>query len=106
MKYDDRLTFRQRGYTAAWSRLSRQWRKLHPLCVYCERMGKVTKADVVDHIVPLNGDMARLLDPTNLQSLCKRCHDSVKQSEEKQGYLRGAGKDGIPIDNNHLWNKT
>lgn len=105
-KYDNRKNFRERGYTTTWSRLSRQWRKLHPLCVYCERMGKITPAEVVDHIEPLKGDMTRLLDATNLQSLCKTCHDSVKQSEEKQGYLRGASKDGIPIDSNHLWNKT
>lgn len=105
-KYSNRPTFRERGYNSAWSRLSREWRKANPLCVYCERMGKVTPAEVVDHIEPLNGDMTRLLDTTGIQSLCKRCHDSVKQTEEKSGYLRGATKDGLPIDNNHHWREA
>ena len=34
-----------------------------------------TWATVVDHITPHQGDWARFTDQSNLQSLCKSCHD-------------------------------
>lgn len=59
---------------------SSMWRKKranylieHPFCVECQRNGKLTKATVVDHIIPIRmgGD---LLDESNLQALCTSCH--------------------------------
>ena len=46
-----------------------------------------TWASVVDHITPHRGDWAKFIDPTNLQSLCKTCHDrktAREQAEERQ----------------------
>ena len=39
--------------TTAWQRLRAFHLSKHPLCKECERLGALTPADVVDHIVPL-----------------------------------------------------
>jgi len=54
----------------------------HPLCVYCEREGRVSAGCIVDHIIPHRGDMVLFWDRSNWQSLCKPCHDIVKKREE------------------------
>lgn len=73
----DRAGSSERGYDAAWERL-RIW-QLHrePTCRICRGEGRLTGATVVDHIIPFKGrgDPLRL-DPANLQSLCKPCHDA------------------------------
>jgi 5-methylcytosine-specific restriction endonuclease McrA len=38
---------------------------------------------IADHIKPHRGDRAMFFDPKNLQCLCKACHDSKKQAEER-----------------------
>ena len=89
----------------------RRWRKLRaavlaaePLCRYCKAQGRTTAATVVDHIRPHKGDVALFYDTANLQPLCKRCHDSHKQSRDRTGKLRGATADGRPLDPGHHWN--
>lgn len=90
-----------------------QWRKMrkhhlenNPLCAYCLKLGITELATVVDHIVPHKGDEALMFEPSNLQSLCKRCHDSVKAVEESRGVVLGNGLDGAPVDENHHWNRS
>lgn len=70
---------------------SRQWLALRaaqlyaaPLCRYCAERGEVVAASVADHVVPHRGDAGLFFDAANLQSLCKPCHDRVKQSEERR----------------------
>jgi 5-methylcytosine-specific restriction protein A len=69
----------------------RKWRKLrasflskHPLCVMCESEGRATAATVVDHKVQvkLGGEG---YDEDNLQSLCKKHHDSKSGRERHTG---------------------
>lgn len=64
-------------------------------------------ATVVDHVKPHRGDLELFLDRTNLQSLCKPCHDAHKQAQEHNadGVLRGAGHDGRPLDLAHPWHR-
>lgn len=69
----------------------------HPLCRFCEAIGIVTEATVADHIKPHRGDADLFFDGA-LQSLCKQCHDSVKQREESGGEVTIFGADGYPID--------
>jgi len=92
-------------YNAKWAKMSKAFRAKNPLCVYCLQVGKTTEATVVDHIQPHLGNVKLFNDPNNLQSLCKRCHNSVKAREESRGYAVGCGADGLPIDKNHEWNK-
>lgn len=75
-------TSSQRGYNYKWQKARERYLNDNPLCVYCERIGRVAAASVVDHIVAHRGDMVLFWDQTNWQSLCKTCHDSVKQAEE------------------------
>jgi 5-methylcytosine-specific restriction endonuclease McrA len=89
-------------YGAAWQRLRRMHLALHPYCVMCL---KRTIATIVDHIRPHRGDIELLMDPDNLQSLCKYCHDSKKQRMEKSGIIKGVDVNGKPLDPDHPWNK-
>ena len=61
---------RLRGRAAVERR--RRWLQAHPLCVECEKEGRVTAATVPDHILALvnGGEDAE----SNLQSLCEECH--------------------------------
>ena len=68
---------------------SKQWRSIRkeilidePLCRECQRKGYYTAASVVDHIIPirLGGNK---LDKSNLQPLCKPCHESKSSYEKK-----------------------
>ena len=69
--------------TTQWQTLRRLQLRRQPLCEYCMRINRVALATVCDHIRPHRGDQEKFFDPANLQSLCKRCHDSTKQREEK-----------------------
>ena len=89
--------------TAGWQALRGQQLRLEPTCRLCRQAGRVTPATVADHIEPHRGDRARFFDPANLQSLCKTCHDGVKQAYEKSGHLKGSGLDGLPLDGTHPW---
>lgn len=88
---------------------SRQWRKKRalqlqgePLCRYCMRMGKITAACVADHVEPHRGDLVKFWSGI-LQSLCKLCHDSVKQREESGQGPIGHDLTGAPLDPTHPW---
>ncbi|AJO76485.1 HNH endonuclease [Pseudomonas sp. MRSN 12121] len=75
-------TSAQRGYGYKWQKAREVWLRDNPLCVYCERAGRVAAGVVVDHKVAHRGDMDLFWDRSNWQTLCKHCHDSVKQAEE------------------------
>jgi 5-methylcytosine-specific restriction protein A len=92
-----RGTAHERGYTSAWTKARGHYLRKHPLCVYCERQGRVMPATVVDHIVAHglkraidSGNAAAIArarvlfwdSASNWQSLCATCHDSTKQKEE------------------------
>ena len=64
-----------RGYNAEWRRARLAFLKRHPLCVECQKEGKLTPATVVDHIIPHRGDRKLFWDQSNWQPLCKECHD-------------------------------
>ena len=65
----------KRGYDRRWQKARAVWLRHHPLCVECERQGRLTSATVVDHITPHRGDQGLFWDFDNWQSLCKPCHD-------------------------------
>ena len=79
---------RQRGYDTAWDRLREAHLSDHPLCAHCLEEEIVEVADDVDHIVPISVAPGRRLDPTNLQSLCRR-HHNVKTAAERASTQRG-----------------
>ena len=90
--------------TALWKKLRLNQLSKQPLCCYCEQQGRVTPANVVDHIKPHKGDEILFFKPSNLQSLCYSHHNSTKQREENAGEMIGCDTEGMPIDPNHHWN--
>lgn len=98
------LTSTQRGYGYKWQKARSHYLAKHPLCVFCTKQGRVTAADVVDHIKPHRGDMKLFWDRKNWQALCSSCHNSVKAQIEKSGYFKGCDENGIPLDSSHHWN--
>jgi 5-methylcytosine-specific restriction protein A len=88
-----------------WRKMSRLQLKLNPLCKICTQQGQFSPATVTDHIIPHKGDEVLFFDTTNLQSLCKTCHDTLKAQIEAHGYHRAVGEDGWPIDINHPINR-
>lgn len=80
----DKETSAQRGYGYKWQKARERYLREHPLCVYCEREGKVTAASIVDHRIPHRGDQQLFWDERNWQSLCSTHHSRDKQREEAQ----------------------
>lgn len=90
---------------AKWHKLRAKQLQNNPLCAFCYAQGIIKEASIVDHIKPHRQDINLFFNPDNLQSLCKRCHDSHKQRQEKSGYLAGSGIDGAPLDALSHWYK-
>ena len=67
-------------------------------------MGISVPATVADHVEPHKGDELKFYQG-KLQSLCKRCHDSAKQSQERHGYHSMTDANGYPLDPAHPWNQ-
>jgi 5-methylcytosine-specific restriction endonuclease McrA len=93
----DRQAFdRQRDQRASrgWYKTAR-WQKLRMrilvrdlfTCQWrgCGRVVADTSQLVADHREPHRGDEALFWDENNLWTLCKPCHDSAKQREERRG---------------------
>lgn len=56
-----------------WTKLSRAFRERHPLCAECEKQGRITPSQVVDHIIPAEV-CDDFWDETNWQALCRKCN--------------------------------
>jgi 5-methylcytosine-specific restriction protein A len=80
----NKQTSSQRGYGYAWQKARERHLASHPLCVYCEREGRVAAATVVDHKTPHRGDMALFWDERNWQSLCVHHHSSDAQKKDNR----------------------
>lgn len=95
--YETRAQWHNLYKLARWQRL-REWQLRHnPLCVFCLEQDLAVPATVVDHKIPHKGDLTLFWDTDNLQSLCKRHHDSDKQKIEKNDNPE-IGLDGWPVE--------
>jgi 5-methylcytosine-specific restriction protein A len=92
-------------YGWQWQKYRANYLRLNPLCVECQKLGKLTPSAVVDHIQKHNNDITLFWASDNHQALCKHCHDSYKQTLEKSGYTKGSDINGMPLDESHHWNK-
>ena len=84
----DRASASVRGYDGRWKKARIRFLKAHPLCVECQKQGRLVKATVVDHIVPHRGDAKLFWDEANWQSLCKSCHDHKTMTEDRYQEFR------------------
>jgi HNH endonuclease len=71
-----------RGYDAKWTGISLRYRKLNPFCAWCDQDGRVTLADLVDHIIPVRDRPDLVHDWKNIWSLCTHCHGRKYALEE------------------------
>jgi len=55
---------------------------------------------VVHHERPHKGDL-EIFWSGPFEALCKPCHDGDAQQQERIGYSKAIGVDGLPIDPNH-----
>ena len=69
-------------HTSRWTRLSRAWRMMHPLCEECKRHGIIKAGEVTDHIIPWPV-CQDFYDENNLQTLCKDCNHAKGQKDKK-----------------------
>jgi 5-methylcytosine-specific restriction endonuclease McrA len=58
----------------------------NPLCVHCERVGRMTSATVVDHVIPHRGDRNLFWDMANWQALDADCH--ARKGARESGLAR------------------
>ena len=58
----------------------------NPLCVECERLGRVMLATQRDHITPLAEGGTD--DDSNVQGLCHACHEAKSMAESQRGTQR------------------
>ena len=71
-RLDDRTrgTAQERGYTYRWAQYARQYRKDHPLCEYCLRIGAYTPTTCVDHKLSAKRYPHLFWDPSNHAPSC------------------------------------
>lgn len=67
-----------RLYNYEWRKACRGYLNQHPYCRMCGN-----PATTVDHIIRHRGDRALFWNRQNWQPLCTRCHNSVKQRQER-----------------------
>lgn len=74
---------------AAWQQRRDAQLAAQPVCERCEKAGRIVAATVANHRVPHRGDWDLFITGA-LESVCKRCHDSVVQAEERAEAARVA----------------
>ena len=83
---------RRPEFRSKWERFRKAWLARRPLCAKCGRAG-----NQVDHVKPLHRiapwdriTLGQLLDPKNVQTLCRACHDAKSAAENTTGRPRPA----------------
>jgi 5-methylcytosine-specific restriction enzyme A len=81
-------------------------------CVKCGRLVQGKGAARVDHIERVRDNPARMLDPTNLRTLCPTC-DNRSHIEKRmrvpyrvERTVYGCDELGRPIDPSHPWRQA
>ena len=98
------MTYRRFISSSRWQRLRAYHLKHHPLCHAAKHKG-VTVASEVHHVLPCGDDPALQTDPLNLESLCRECHQPLKD-DDRRGYSREIDSDGYFVDERHPSNRT
>jgi 5-methylcytosine-specific restriction protein A len=72
--------------SAAWRALRLARLKIDGwLCCECRRLGRITEAKEVDHVLPRVTHPELELSIDNLESLCKPCHSRKTMREQHNG---------------------
>lgn len=81
-KMENRPRSRKEYHTHRWTKASKRFRQQNPLCVRCHNEGRISPAEVTDHIIPPD-IYGNFWDPDNWQPLCKKCN-IIKGNEDKK----------------------
>lgn len=80
--------------SAEWKKLRQLKLQQSPMCEICYSQGKISKANIVDHVRPIKEYPDGKLDISNLQSVCMSCHSRKTRNEEADRYnKKGEDKD-------------
>ena len=85
-KFDRDKTAAEFYRSSAWRHTRENYLIDHPFCEECQKRGRLTKATLVDHIIPIRQG-GPTLDENNLQALCSSCH-SAKSIKEGSRFGR------------------
>jgi 5-methylcytosine-specific restriction enzyme A len=88
----------------AWRELRARHIRRNPNCAQCGQ--RFRRGMTVDHKQPRRTVPALALDPANLQTLCRWCHDSTKrhiEADDRHPLGGGVGADGYPLADRHPW---
>jgi hypothetical protein len=97
--------YRKLYKTALWARIRKQRLTEQPLCERHLKRDELVPATVVHHVEAHKGDPVKFFGGP-FESICKPCHDSDAQQEERIGYSPEIGADGWPTDPRHPFNKA
>ena len=75
-----------RGYGKEWREIRKMKLAMQPFCEHCQEAGRTTLATLVHHVDRVVSNTR----PSNLQSLCVRCH----QIEHRGDVFRVKGGEG------------
>lgn len=71
-------------HTTAWKALRVFVLARDPMCVRCLPKKVLVPSTTVNHIVRHDGDWSLFIDQENCEGVCKLCHDSEIQREERK----------------------
>ena len=74
---------RNKLYGYRWDKLARIFKRQHPACVQCGRIGTKKYPNCVDHIIPHRNNLELFWDQGTWQTLCKSCHGRKCVTERK-----------------------
>lgn len=78
--HGERPSAAKRGYDRHWQRFRRHYLAENPLCVACDRNGKLALATDIHHRIPMRQRPDLQYVEANLVSLCHACHSSITAS--------------------------
>lgn len=95
--------------SAAWKRLRAAHLAIEPTCRACAAMGRITRADTVDHVIPMSEGGPAYPGHDGLASYCAPCHNAKTARGSEAGAVRstkprkGCDANGRPLDPSHPW---
>lgn len=84
-------TTAERGYDHAWQQIRARKAIADPLCERCLTAEVVKPMREVHHVVPININPSLRLVWSNLQSLCRECHQEIEPKSYGRGVRVQAG---------------
>ena len=70
--------------TYRYQKFRNRFMRRNRLCAECDRQGRVTVSEEMDHIVPVHEAPDRVWDIDNLQALCRECHERKTANENRR----------------------